>query len=132
MSDDSDFNRLAAFLGTAISTRRRELGWTQEDLSGRCDVTPGYVARIERGERLPSPILLDRIGRALGLRVAEMWPAFGGDAAMEARAPYPANSRDAAVARLTKVVEGLSASEIRELAAMVQRLLRAGRRMGKQ
>jgi len=38
-------------LGTRIRERRKELGWTQEDLAAAAELDRSYVGSVERGER---------------------------------------------------------------------------------
>ncbi len=132
MAIDDEFHRLARALGSALSDGRRRRGWTQEELAELCEVTPGYIARLERGERLPSPLLLDTVARSLGLQVAEVWPRAAVPTAKVSASSHGGlrgpSDRDTAIARLVKVVEGLTPSEIRQVATTVQRLLRAGTR----
>ncbi len=77
-----DARRLGS-LGEAIRTRRRELGWSQEELaeriSGEGEVCrQSDVSRLERGKvGLPRRARLDRIAAALGLSVGELLAKSG-------------------------------------------------------
>ncbi len=70
-------------LGEAIRDRRRELGWTQEELAARASTFPGEVrqsdvSRLERGKvGLPRRARLERIARALGLPLGELLAGSG-------------------------------------------------------
>lgn len=38
-------------LGARIRAKRKELGWTQEDLAGAANIDRSYIGSVERGER---------------------------------------------------------------------------------
>jgi Zn-dependent peptidase ImmA (M78 family) len=54
-------------LGEAITTARRALGATQEDLAAAAGVTQGALSRYERGLREPEGDALSRLAEALGV-----------------------------------------------------------------
>ena len=123
MTKKNDLRRLAVPLGAALAEGRKRAGSTQEELGEQCDLTASYVARVERGERLPSVVVLDRLARAVELEVGDIWPG------RPKRNPgrKPSNARQAAIARLMKVTEDLSPADLRQLTTLIQRLLKAGR-----
>jgi transcriptional regulator with XRE-family HTH domain len=52
---------------------RESKGMTQRDLAERAEVTPGYIAQLEMGQKQnPSLAVLRRLARALGVPVAEL------------------------------------------------------------
>ena len=53
--------------GHTIQTARRQKGWTQVRMARELGVSQGYVALLEGGHRHPSPALLRRMAKALGL-----------------------------------------------------------------
>lgn len=57
--------RLAKRIGSNLSARRKQLGWTQEMIAERAGVDAETVSRIERGAHLPSLPTLDRLAVAL-------------------------------------------------------------------
>lgn len=61
----NESTRLAKHLGSNLSERRRQLGWTQERIAERVGVDAETVSRIERGAHLPSLPTLDRLAAAL-------------------------------------------------------------------
>lgn len=61
----------AAQLGRQIRLARLAGGLTQADVMGRTGST-AYLSRIERGERRPSPEMLERIATALGTDVPSL------------------------------------------------------------
>src|SRR6185436_7235188 len=55
--------------GTAIRTRRKLLGISQEELAGRAGLHRTYVADIERGARNLSLANIEKLARALGTTI---------------------------------------------------------------
>jgi transcriptional regulator with XRE-family HTH domain len=50
-----------------IETRRKELGWTLADLAREAGLkAPSYVLHIEKGDKVPSEDVAERLARALG------------------------------------------------------------------
>lgn len=63
---------LAIGLGQAIRRRRLEAGLSQEQLAERADVHRNHVGFVERGERSPTVVVLDRIAQGLGIPAWEL------------------------------------------------------------
>ena len=59
-------------LGERIRARRHELGATLDDLAERAGVSRSMVSDIERGAKVPTIIVLDRIAAALGTTIAHL------------------------------------------------------------
>ena len=53
-----------------ILTVRYHRGWSIEQLADQLEVTPGYIKMLERGDRLPSFNLLDRIEKVTNIPVS--------------------------------------------------------------
>ena len=49
--------------------RRGELGLSQKDLADRVGTSHSAISRLERGQHRASIAMLERVSRALGLRV---------------------------------------------------------------
>jgi HTH-type transcriptional regulator / antitoxin HipB len=64
-----DQARLRFELGEAVRTRREALGWSQRQLAERAGMTQPGVARFEGGGTTPTIPVLERLARALGLRL---------------------------------------------------------------
>jgi transcriptional regulator with XRE-family HTH domain len=79
-------------------------------LAERVGRDPSYVARIETGQRHATVETLQRIARALGVEVGELFP----------RALVP----NALPPRLLQAVAGLAADDIELLTTMARRLAR--------
>jgi|CXWL01.1.fsa_nt_gi transcriptional regulator with XRE-family HTH domain len=65
-------------LGLTLMALRRGVGLTQEQLAGKCRVSPSTVARHEGGEDAPSVVILLRYCRELGLLESEFFEIHRG------------------------------------------------------
>lgn len=54
-------------IGQRITDRRKKLGWTQEHLAEKGDLTPQFVSYAESGKRAMRPENLLKISSALGV-----------------------------------------------------------------
>lgn len=59
-------------LGNRIRMRRKELGWTQEELAAKADIDRSYIGGVERGERNLTFTMLCDICASLSCDVAEL------------------------------------------------------------
>ena len=59
-------------LGETIRTYRKNAKLTQEELAERADLNFKYLGEIERGENTVSIAALQRIAKALGVRVRDL------------------------------------------------------------
>ena len=59
--------------GELIAARRRELGWSQEELAARLHVTDKAVSKWETGRGMPGIESLEPLAEALGLSVSEIF-----------------------------------------------------------
>lgn len=55
----------SALLGAAVRARRESLGLTLQEASSSAGVSLTYLSDVERGRRLPSLDVLDKIGTGL-------------------------------------------------------------------
>ena len=58
-------------LATEIKLRRRELGFSQEDLAGSCQLDRPYISLIEVGRKQPTLSVLLRLAEGLEYPLAE-------------------------------------------------------------
>lgn len=65
-------SKLAKRLGERVSSRRKQLGWTQEQLAERMRVDAETISRFERGVNLPSLLTLDRLAAVLKVDIGEL------------------------------------------------------------
>jgi DNA-binding XRE family transcriptional regulator len=63
-------------LAATVTARRAELGLTQAELAKAADLAERTVQNVEYG-RVPSPITLAAIARALDLDTAKLWRIAG-------------------------------------------------------
>ena len=54
-------------IGKRIPDRRKSLGWTQEELADRGDITPQFVSYAESGKRAMRPENLLKLSSTLGV-----------------------------------------------------------------
>lgn len=54
-------------IGQRITGRRKQLGWTQEELAEKGDLTPQFVSYAESGKRAMRPENLLKISTTLGV-----------------------------------------------------------------
>ena len=59
-------------LGKVIRIKRRTLGLTQVELAQKSGLDRNYIGMVERGERNPSYLSLQKIAQGLGLTVDRM------------------------------------------------------------
>jgi XRE family aerobic/anaerobic benzoate catabolism transcriptional regulator len=72
MTGDSPDAQYLKLLGQRVRTARAERGLSRKSLAELSDVSERYLAQLETGEGNASSIVLRRVARALGLRVAEL------------------------------------------------------------
>src|SRR5438270_13094959 len=58
--------------GRRIALRRSERGWTRVELAKELGISRERLAKWERGENGPSPVLLIRLRAALGMSIDEL------------------------------------------------------------
>ena len=63
-------------LGHAIWSTRKKIGFTQEKLAEKSDLSTVFISRIERGVESPSVDNLVKIAKALGVKVADLVDGF--------------------------------------------------------
>ncbi|SCG79254.1 helix-turn-helix domain-containing protein [Micromonospora humi] len=61
--------RLAFELGQAVRDLREGLGWSQTQLARAAGMTQSAVARFEAGGTIPTLVILERLARALDMRL---------------------------------------------------------------
>ena len=63
-------------LGEAVRATRKEAGFSQEKLAEKADLSTVFISRIERGVESPSVDNLQKIAKALGVRVRDLVAEF--------------------------------------------------------
>jgi len=64
--------KLPKSLGKKVQRKRKELGLTQEQLAEKVGISLAYMGFIEQGRYAPSLEVLDRIARALRVKMNEL------------------------------------------------------------
>lgn len=59
--------------GKAVRKRRQKLGVSQEEFADLCGLDRTYIGGIERGERNVSLVNIERISKALGVSLSELF-----------------------------------------------------------
>lgn len=67
-----DSSKLAKRIGKRIAVRRKQVGWTQEQLAERVRVDAETISRFERGANLPSLLSLERLASALSVDAGDL------------------------------------------------------------
>lgn len=62
----------AKAFGAVVRARRTERGIAQEDLANRAGIERSHLGKIERGEHMPTLVLILKIARALGCSSADL------------------------------------------------------------
>ena len=68
------------WFGKTVASLRKQRGISQEDLAFRSGISRSYMGVIERGEKSPSVDTIARVARGLGMSLAELFSAAGGEA----------------------------------------------------
>ena len=73
MSDSSTDGDVQAYFGRRVRILRKREGLSQEQLAFRCGLDRTYVGGVERGERNISIVNIEKIARALGLSLRDLF-----------------------------------------------------------
>ncbi len=65
-------------IGRLVRERREARGWTQTRLAQEAGMPQTYISKVERGDvEIPQRHTLEKIGKALGVRLSEFYRAAG-------------------------------------------------------
>jgi transcriptional regulator with XRE-family HTH domain len=70
---DLSNNELTKNFGTRLAFIRIKKSMTQEQLAEAAEISTDFLSLIERGLRAPSFLTLERLARALGVEVKELF-----------------------------------------------------------
>jgi transcriptional regulator with XRE-family HTH domain len=62
--------------GAVVRSLREKRGFTQDELAARAEVSATYIGYIERGDNVPTLIVILQIASALSVRPAELLRDF--------------------------------------------------------
>lgn len=65
-------------LGMRIKYLRSMKKWSQEDLALEADINKNYLSDLERGERNPTIMVLNKVATALGITLEELFKGIEG------------------------------------------------------
>ena len=63
-------------LGDAVRAKRKQIGFSQEKLAEKADLSTVFISRIERGIESPSVVNLMKIAKALAVHVQDLVDGF--------------------------------------------------------
>jgi len=65
--------KLRHIIGERIKNKRKEKGWTQEQLAEKAGMHPTYVGKMERGDKSATLDSLEKVVNALDLSYVELF-----------------------------------------------------------
>lgn len=65
-------NDILKQFGNNVRRLRKNIGWSQEDLSDKSGLHRTYIGSIEKGGRNVSLINIERIAKALNVKIADL------------------------------------------------------------
>lgn len=66
--------RKLTIIATRVKKLRKQKDLTQEELADKVRVSATYIGFIEQGQRVPSINTADKIARALGVKLSDLFP----------------------------------------------------------
>jgi len=73
-----DFKEAIKYIGKRISNERKDQGLTQKELAIKAQVGEKVIGKIEQFKANPTLKTLDKIARALGLKIEDICPTKRG------------------------------------------------------
>lgn len=68
--------KIAPSVGKAIQTARQEKELSQKDLAQKVNEKPSVISDYEGGRAIPSPQILGKLERTLGVKLRGEYPSF--------------------------------------------------------
>ena len=59
--------------GKRVAELRKAAGYSQEQFAYKCNVDRTYIGTIERGEKSPTLNTIDKIAKALGITIKDLF-----------------------------------------------------------
>ena len=69
-------NNIAIEIGLLIRQIRIEKGLSQEDLAFDCELHRTYIGSLERGEKVPTILTLEKIAKALNISLSDLFKKY--------------------------------------------------------
>lgn len=60
-------------IGRRVQKRRKELGYTQEELAEKLHISRTHMGHIEQGRKSPSLKLMEKLARALKINLSDLF-----------------------------------------------------------
>ncbi|HSW94277.1 MAG TPA: helix-turn-helix transcriptional regulator [Gammaproteobacteria bacterium] len=68
----NDRSKRSAYISKKIIALRNSAGWSQSELARQAGITSAAISQIEKGDRLPSLIVCQKLAEAFNVSVAEL------------------------------------------------------------
>ncbi len=65
--------------GRAVAAKRKCMGISQEELAHRCGLHRTYIGALERGEKAPTIITVEKVANGLNIPIISLWEALTTD-----------------------------------------------------
>jgi transcriptional regulator with XRE-family HTH domain len=59
------------YIGIGLRRLRKERGWTQEELAGKCNLDPRTIQKLERNENSPTLNSIRALAKSFGMKRGE-------------------------------------------------------------
>jgi ribosome-binding protein aMBF1 (putative translation factor) len=73
---EDNFNEVCRQLGKRVTTLRKQIGISQEELAFRAEIDRTYISQIERGVCNPSLLVLCKVSSVLGVELVNFFEGF--------------------------------------------------------
>lgn len=97
-------------LGSRIRQFRNAAGLSQEKLAWQAGIAPAFLGQLERGLKSPTVKTLEKLTRALGISIAEL---FSGPADLS-------DEKDAAIKQIVYQIRDLPVESIQNISVIIQ------------
>lgn len=101
-------------IGNRVKELRTKNKLSQEQLALRAEITTAYLGQIERGEKNPTVVTIERICTALGIRLSDFF----------SNQPFLAAEEDAVLNQILFELKGCSAAEKQEILQIIKHALK--------
>lgn len=100
-------------LGAKIRQFRTDAGLSQEKLAWQAGIAPAFLGQLERGLKSPTVKTLDKLTRALGISMAEL---FSGPA-------DTSDQKEAIINQIVYQMHDLSAEDLQSVSVILQSVI---------